>query len=139
MKLKTTSQIILVALIPLLMTGCFLIKVVENVEDPSSYFKRTSQQVAKIHRHNPHREGKPVDIHILVYEQSECQLVQITTPVWLVNACLDIGIKAAEREEFEFNQKYDFDWRKIKNLAQIGPGLLVKIEDEESRVLIWLE
>jgi hypothetical protein len=53
---------------------------------------------------------------------------------------MDIGIKTADEEEgFEFDDRYDFDWRDIKDLEKLGPGLLVEIEDEESKVLIWLD
>jgi len=38
--------------------------------------------------------------------------------------------------DFGQEERYNVDWRPIRNLSRLGPGRLV---DEESRVLTWLE
>ena len=73
------------------------------------------------------------------YKEQEHELVKISAPFWFVNTCMDIGIKNSDDESFDIEERYDIDWRDIKELEQIGPGLLVEIDDEESKVLIWLD
>lgn len=139
-KLKKATQVALLILIPVFLSGCFTVRVIRNVKDPDRYFSSAYKRIDYIHKKRPNREGKANSIRVLVYEASEHQIVKVSAPFWLVNTCMDIGIKAADEEEgFEFDESYDFDWRDIKDLEKLGPGLLVEIEDEESKVLIWLD
>ncbi|MGD9346638.1 MAG: hypothetical protein PVH84_12290 [Candidatus Aminicenantes bacterium] len=113
---------------------------IRNVKNPDRYFASAYKRINHIHQKRPNREGRANSIRVLVYEASERQVVKVSAPFWLVNTCMDIGIKAADDDEgFEFDDRYDFDWRDIKDLEKLGPGLLVEIEDEESKVLIWLD
>ncbi len=138
--MKKATRIALLILIPLLLSGCFTVRVIRNVKNPDRYFNSAYKQIDYIHQKHPNREGRTSSIQVLVYEASDHQLVKVSAPFWLVNTCMDIGIKAADEEEgFEFDERYDFDWRDIKDLEKLGPGLLVEIEDEESKVLIWLD
>jgi hypothetical protein len=138
-KTKKVTQFALLILIPLILSGCFTVRVIRNVKNPEHYFSSAYKRIDTIHQKRPNREGRADSIQVLVYEASERQLVKVSAPFWLVNTCMDIGIKVADEEEgFEFDERYDFDWRDIKDLEQLGPGLLVEIEDEESKVLIWL-
>jgi hypothetical protein len=137
---KKATQVALLILIPVLLSGCFTVRVIRNVKNPERYFSSAYKRIDYIHHKRPNREGRANSIRVLVYEASESQIVKISAPFWLVNTCMDIGIKAADEEEgFEFDERYDFDWRDIKDLEKLGPGLLVEIEDEESKVLIWLD
>jgi hypothetical protein len=140
-KMKKLAQFAWLILIPLLLSGCFTVRVIRNVKNPDRYFSSAYKRIDYIHQKRPNREGRADSIQVLVYEASERQLVKVSAPFWLVNTCMDIGIKAADEEEegFEFDERYDFDWRDIKDLEKLGPGLLVEIEDEESKVLIWLD
>jgi len=139
-KIKKATQIALLILIPLLSAGCFTVRVIKNVKNPERYFDSAYKRIDYIHQKRPNREGRASSIRVLVYEASARQIVKVSAPFWLVNTCMDIGIKAADEEAgFEFDERYDFDWRDIKDLEKLGPGLLVEIEDEESKVLIWLD
>ena len=139
-KIKKTIQFALLIIIPLLLSGCFAVRVIRNVKNPDRYFSSAHKRIEHIHQKRPNREGRANSIKVLVYEASESQLVKVSAPFWLVNTCMDIGVKAADEEDgFEFDERYDFDWRDIKDLEKLGPGLLVEIEDEESKVLIWLD
>jgi hypothetical protein len=139
--MKKASQLALLIIIPLWLSGCFTVRVIRNVKNPDRYFSSAYKRIDSIHQKRPNREGRADSIQVLVYEASENQLVKVSAPFWLVNTCMDIGIKAADEEEegFEFDERYDFDWKDIKNLEKLGPGLLIEIEDEESKVLIWLD
>ena len=54
-------------------------------------------------------------------------------------ACTLIKEGMAKESEIDFKDRYDFDWSEIKDLNRIGPGLLVEVEDEENKILIWLK
>ena len=137
---KKATRIAFLILLSLILSGCFTVRVIRNVKNPDRYFSSAYKRIDHIHRKWPNREGKANSIRVLVYEASERQVVTVSAPFWLVNTCMDIGIKAADEDEgFEFDERYDFDWRDIKDIEKLGPGLLVEIEDEESKVLIWLD
>jgi len=137
-KLKTKIQVVGIILLPLLLSACFLVKIKRGVDDPNPYFRKAYRQLKRIHQKDPHREGSPRRMHILVYNDSSQELIRITTSLWIVDWCLDLGAKHAEWNG-EFNEEFEFDWRAIEDFSQLGPGLLVKVEAEEEKVLIWLQ
>lgn len=140
MKKQGKIQIITVVLLVLFLSACFNVRVMENVENPDRYFKKAYRQIEQIHRRYPDREGTAHSIHILVYEGSERKLIKVSSPLWVVNSCMDLGMELAENDsEVDFEERYDFDWRDFKDLRQFGPGLLVEVDDEEDKILIWLQ
>ncbi len=141
-KLKRRTQIIAAVLIPLFVSACFNLQIIKNVKKPDRYFKKANREIEGIHRNNPDREGRPRKIHVLIYEGSDHNLIQVSAPLWLVNRCMDIGTGIDENDnEFDFEDRFDFDWRGLKDLGQVGPGLLVDVNDieDETRILIWLK
>ncbi len=141
-KLKRRTQIIAVVLIPLFVSACFNLQIIKNVKKPDRYFKKAQREIEGIHRNNPDREGRPRKIHVLIYEGSDRDLIQVSAPLWLVNRCMDIGAGIAEENnDFDFENRFDFDLRELKNLGQVGTGLLVDVNDieDETRILIWLK
>lgn len=129
-----------IALLPLFLTACLGLHIMENVKNPKRYFKKAYRQIERIHNLYPERKSKPHSIYILIYEKLENKLIKVSAPFWMVNGCWDLGIWAAERDDyFDFGERYDIDWREIGDLNKIGPGLLVEVDDEQSKILIWLE
>lgn len=137
--IKKTVRITTLILLPFIFSACFAVRIVENVKNPDRYFRKAYQQIERIHQNYPDREGRVHKINVLVYDSSDCEVIKVTAPFWIVNACMDIASSASEEDDFDFEDRYDFDWRDIKELRQIGPGLLIDIDDEESRVLIWID
>ncbi len=122
------------------LSGCVGIRVVGNIHDPDPYFKKAQARIEKIYRNFPHREGRPHRLHLLVHDSSSDKLIKLSVPTWIVDACLKAGAEATEeKDEFKFERRYKVDWRSIEDLSGVGPGLLVQVEDEQNRVLIWLE
>ncbi len=122
------------------LSGCVGIRIVGNIRDAGPYFEKAQARIEKIHRSFPHREGRPHRLHLLVHDSSSDKLVKLSVPMWIVEACLEAGAEAAEgKDEFKFERRYKVDWRSIEDLSGVGPGLLVQVEDEQNRVLIWLE
>jgi hypothetical protein len=57
----------------------------------------------------------------------------------MANACLDLGLRAADHDrDYGFDKRYDVDLRALQDLSRFGPGLVVDINDEQSRILVWL-
>ena len=137
--LRRISQGFLILVMVTLVSGCFTVRIIKNVENPDRYFDLAYAKIEKIHERHPNREGRSRRINVLIYKEQEHELVKISAPFWFVNTCMDIGIKNSDDESFDIEERYDIDWRDIKELEQIGPGLLVEIDDEESKVLIWLD
>ena len=76
----------------------------------------------------------------MIYDQSDLELIRVSAPFWLVEKCMDPGDERDEwEEESRIGERYDFDWRGLESFREIGPGLLVEIEDEEAKILIWIE
>ena len=137
--LRRIIQGFLILVLVMLVSGCFTVRIIKNVEDPDPYFDRAYEKIERIHRRHPNREGRSRRINVLIYEEQEHELVKISAPFWFVNTCMDIGIKDSDDESFDIDERYDIDWRDIKELERIGPGLLVEIDDEQNKVLIWLD
>lgn len=137
--LRRMIQGLLTLMIVALLSGCFTVRIIEKIENPDRYFEKAYAKVEQIHKRHPNREGRSRGINLLIYKQSDRELLKISAPFWLVNSCMDIGIKDSDNDSLDIDEGYDIDWRDIKELEQIGPGLLVEIEDEQNRVLIWID
>ena len=139
-KIRKNIPFVAIFFLALFLSACFNIRVIENVGDPDRHFQKAYHQIEEIHQSYPDREGRPHVIHIMIYERSERKIVKVATPLWVIDGCLDWGMEMAEREsDFDFGERYDFDLRCIRDLGRIGPGLIVEVEDEENKVLIWLK
>ncbi len=56
----------------------------------------------------------------------------------LFKTALSLGENVAEdKNDFDFGRKYGLLLRELRDLDRFGPGLLIEVEDEENRVLIW--
>lgn len=137
---KRRTQIVAIIFLVFFLSACLNVRIIENVKNPDRYFEKAYRQIEEIHLRYPDRERKPDAVHILIYEGKENKIIKVSTPIWLVNGCLDMGMWAAENEsEIDFEDRYDFDLSEIKDLSRIGSGLLVEIEDEKNKILIWLK
>jgi len=138
--LKRKSRVVLIILIPLFFCACFGLQIYRDVKDPDRYFEQAYSQIDEIHKRYPNREGTPSYIHFLVYEASDRQLIKLELPLSLVQDCMDIGLNAAENDcGFDIKDRYDIDWSGIKDLRQFGMGLLVEVDEEDGKILIWLD
>jgi len=134
-------KIAAIAFLPLFLCACFRVQVINHARDPQAYFDRAYKQIGRIERDHPNRTGRAHELCLLIHGDTEDQIVKLTVPIWLVDFGINVGIKAAEHDQ-EFNKwkdRYEFDWRALKDLGRFGPGLLVAVDDERDKVLIWLE
>jgi hypothetical protein len=138
--LKRKSRVALLILMPLFLCACFGLAIYQDVKDPDLYFEEAYSQIDQIHKHYPNREGTPSHIHFLVYDASDRQLVKMELPLSLVQDCMDIGLDAAGNDcGFDIKGRYDIDWSGVKDLRQFGMGLLVEVDEEDGKILIWLD
>lgn len=129
------------ALLPLALVACFKVQVINHAKDPDSYVDRAQKQIARIERDHPNREGRARRLCLLVHEDDGSQIIRLTVPVWLVNFGMKAGMKAAEHDHGsnKWKDRYEFDWRAVEDFGRLGPGLLVAIDDNRNKVLVWLE
>jgi len=138
--LKRKAQIALVLLVPVFLCACFNLKILDNVKDPTRYFDEAYREINRIHRQYPNREGVPSHVHFLVYDRSDEELVKFEVPLSLVRGSMDLGMQVAEKDgELDFGDRYDFDWSGIRDFSQFGKGLLIEVDDEDGKILIWLD
>jgi hypothetical protein len=135
---RTIHSLVILVMVSLL-SGCFTVRIVRNVENPDRYFDKAYAEIERIHERYPNREGRSRRIHVLIYKEQYRELVKIRAPFWFVNSYLDIGISDTDVETLDLDERYDIDWRDIRDLEKMGPGLLVEIDDEQNKVLIWLD
>jgi hypothetical protein len=131
----------LTALAALSASGCFSLRIQENVNDPSPYFQRAYAQIEKIHQNDPERAGHPHRLYLLIYDGAERKLVKMGLPLWVVEAGLKPEKDSADcrRRDFQLGHRYNIAWRSIIDVSQLGPGLLVEVVDEKAKILIWLK
>ncbi|MEW6455324.1 MAG: hypothetical protein AB1410_01240 [Acidobacteriota bacterium] len=116
--------------------SCVLI-IDDRIYDPNPYFKNAMKRIEKIHKKDPKREGPVSSMKILVYEKDEHKLIKLTIPFWLLNFGLDVA-EASENKKY-YRRSEDFHYTDLKKLKEAGPGLLIQVDEEDSKVLIWLE
>ena len=135
------STIAGLAVCPLFLCACLKVQVINHAGDARPYFERAYRQIDRIEKDHPKRRGRAHELCLLIHEDSEDQIVRVSVPMWLVEFGLKLGMKAAEHEHGSnrWEDRYDFEWRALKDLGRLGPGLLVAVDDERDRILIWLE
>ncbi|HZX10466.1 MAG TPA: hypothetical protein VFG01_05905 [Acidobacteriota bacterium] len=117
----------------LLMSGCFCVEVKNDVRNPDKYFRNAYQKIESVEKRYPERRGPVSTVYILVYERSERQLIRVIAPMWIIDAGMDFA------DTYDVDTDCDFEFHEIKKLRDIGPGMLVEVDGEDSKVLIWLE
>jgi len=142
MRSKSKSfKIACLAILSLFLSACFKVQVIGHARNPQAYFEKAYRQIDRLERAHPNRRGKAHELVLLIHEDSEDQIIKVSVPIWLVNFGLKVGMKAAEhdRHSNKWEDRYEFEWRAIKDLGRLGPGLLVAVDDERDKILIWLE
>jgi hypothetical protein len=117
----------------LLMSGCFCVEIKKDVRNPNKYFRDAYQKIESLGKMFPERKGSVSAVHVLVYERSERQLIRVIAPMWIIDAGMNYA------DTYDVDTDCDFEIHEIKKLKDIGPGMLMEVDSEDSKVLIWLE
>lgn len=131
-----TKKIVYIFLLTVLLSGCMSLRVRHNTSYPGQTFERTAKKIEAIHANDPQRKGKIHRLNLLVYDGQDRELVKLSIRKWLAKLIL----KEAIRDEVEDNTA-NAVLKDIKNLKQIGPGLLIEIKEEEENLhlLMWFD
>lgn len=124
------------------LNGCMNLRIESDIEYPAGLFKETKKKIETIQAKDPHRKGKVSKINVLVYDGEDRDLVQVSFNKRTAEKYLKEEGISTSREGKKYSRKYaDFDMDNIKDFDDIGPGLLIEVEEpeEKSHVLIWLD
>lgn len=135
----TMGGIVLVLAALLAGTACIGVHIRQGVRNADRYFDDARREIVRLEREDPGRRGDVHQVCVLVHDRRSEELVEINTPLWMANSCLDMVSDRADRDwDRGLGDRYDLDLKDLKDLRKFGPGLLVDINDRDSRVLIWL-
>ena len=119
--------------------ACVGVRVDRGVDDPGPAFARAEREIERLETERPGRSGRVRGLCLLAYDGRERELVQVRVPMWIVDACLDLAAHEDRGERAgRLEDRYDIEWRAVRDLGRFGPGLLASVAEEESRILIWL-
>jgi hypothetical protein len=129
-----------VAVITLAFGACMTVRVDRDKSRAEAYFDQASREIVRLEKQDPHHERRPHRLYILVLDAGEGEIVRVSLPLWLVKWGLDAGMKDdADGHDFNARKRYDFAWKAVRDLDRFGQGLLVSLEENRDRVLIWLK
>lgn len=127
-----------VVLAALSFAACIGVRV-EHVDDPEPVFDRAEREIAALER-DPGR-GPADRLKVLAYGADDGELVRVSVPLWIVEAALDLGLRGDRDrgDDGDLRGRYDLEWTAVRDIGRFGPGLLVSVEGEDDRVLVWLK
>jgi hypothetical protein len=139
---RLTRQTAVLAFAVLGLGACIGIRIESGVRDADRQFDRARDEIASLERHDPDRTRRSHRLCLLIHDRRDGDLVRLSVPLWMVDLAMDLG-RRAERNEHrhdgrDLEDKYDVDWRALRDLGRFGPGLVAALEGDGDRVLIWL-
>src|SRR5215475_4289719 len=99
-------------------------------------FDQAFDQVSRIQALPASDRGKPHKVRLLIYEQDEDELINLSVPLWLVRRVARHEIAADETGSGERLARYGLT---LDRVIESGKGLLLSADADEEKVLIWLE
>lgn len=138
--MQTRLRLATLGLILLALGGCVGIRVQRGVHNADAYFDQAERQIDRLARHREDGHHRVDRLHLLAYDRREGELVRISVPLWMVELAMDIGGEAERHHhDIDIEERYDVDWRALRDLARFGPGLLAAVTSDHDRVLVWLD
>jgi hypothetical protein len=132
------ARIVIVLAALAVASACVGVRVREGVRDADRYFDRAKAEIDRIQSEDPGRRGRVHEVCVLVHDRGSHELVEVRTPLWMAEACLGLAADCDRDWEREIRTKSDIDIHDLRHLDRFGPGLVVEINDPDSRVLVWL-
>jgi hypothetical protein len=127
-------------LLALVFSACIGVRIERNAAYSEAAFARAEDRIEALESSLQARKGSAQRLHLMVYDGDERELIQVSVPLWIVDACMDLAEGSdSEDRVHRLEDRYDVEWKAIKDLGRFGPGLLASIIDERSRILIWLQ
>ena len=106
---------------------------------PTKEFQAAERQIAALEQAHPNRKGKASELHLLAYDREDGDLVQIRVSLSTIGWGMHFVRENEDSEDLK-DPLNPLNHMTAKQLRELGPGLLVRVDDEEdgSHVLIWL-
>ena len=126
----------------LFLTNCTNLLIETDVDYPSGRFEDAMKKIQALHAKDPLRKGPVNQLNLLVYAGDERKLVQFSIKKEVAKTALNEAGSIAADEIKKYTEKCkDVNLEKFKDLDRLGPGLLaeIKVDDEKTHVLIWLD
>lgn len=126
----------------LFLTNCTNLLIETDVDYPAGRFKDAMKKIQTLHAKDPLRKGLVNQLNFLVYDGSERKLVQFTVKKEIAKTALKEAGNIAAEEIKKYTEKHkDVNLEKFKDLDRLGPGLVaeIKVNDEKTHVLVWLD
>jgi len=126
------------ALIALLaLPGCW-VWIDSNPRNVDAVFREALDEVERIQSVPSAERGKPHRVRLLVYDEGDDQLVKLSVPLWLVRRIADHQAEdepeaGARTEELA---RYGLS---VDRILEGGRGVLLQADEDDEKVLIWLE
>lgn len=140
MKTSAPARAAGLALIVLSLTACISVRTERGVKNADRQFEKASAEIARIEGTRSDGARRPHRLCVLVHDAEQGELVRVSVPMWLVDAGLSLGADASGHEHGRSSgDRYELEWSAIKDLGRFGRGLLVSVEEERARVLVWLK
>ena len=140
MHARNTVKAVLVVGVALSLGACLVVHMDRDVRRSDASFEKACREIARMETQDKQHRRRPHRLFVLVRDDGEGTLVRVSVPLWLVNLGLDLARKEdADGHDFDVRKRYDLDWKAVRNLDRYGRGLLVSVEEERSRVLVWLQ
>ncbi len=134
--LRTTASVLCV----LAAAACFQVRITKDSRGIEARFRRADREIARLQAASKDRPRRPHSLCLLAFDRQDRQLVEIRTSLAFLRMILSSGAGADEAEaDSSLRRNYGLDWRLLLKEDAFPPGLLLDLEDEETRVLIWLK
>ena len=139
---RLTRQTAALALATLGLGACIGLRIEHGVRNADRDFERARDEIASLERHDPGRTRRPNSLCLLIHNREDGDLVRLSVPLWMVDLAMDMGEQSerherrADRRDFE--DRYDVDWRSLRDIGRFGPGLIASVEGDDDRILVWL-
>jgi len=128
------------ALVALTLTACISVRARCGAGNADRQFEQAYAEIARIERTRGGEFRKPHRLCVLVHDAEEGELVRVSVPMWLVDLGLSLGERADRHEHgCSVGDRYELEWSAVRDLGRHGRGLLVSVEEEGTRVLVWLK
>ncbi len=140
--IKKMILIVFLLAVFFLLTNCTNLLIETDVDYPSGRFKDALKKIEALHAKDPLRKGPVNQLNFLVYVGDERKLVQFSIKKEVAKTALNEAGNIAAEEIKKYTEKHkEVNLEKFKDLDRFGPGLVaeIKVNDENTHVLIWLD
>jgi len=101
---------------------------------------RALGEIRRLERSGRGRGHEAREICVLAYDGRDGELVRVEAPLPLIHGVLSLGLEDLEHDRTfrKWRDRPGLDRRVRRRLAGCEPGLVVEINEDRERLLVWL-